>query len=234
LALLLNLDTATEVASVSISVDGVSVAYKQNEYQKEHASFVHAAIEEMLEEGGFKLKDMDAFSVTSGPGSYTGLRVGMATAKGFCYAFSKPLLAINTLEVMAKAAIDTVSDKDAVKFLCPMIDARRMEVFTAVYDTELRVIVPPQSMVLDSTAFDSFLEEGKIIFFGCGSVKFKEMKSGSSSLFKSITSNAKNVAHLAERNFNKRIFSDVSYSQPDYFKEFYTQLKPNEQKLHTL
>jgi tRNA threonylcarbamoyladenosine biosynthesis protein TsaB len=178
-----------------------------------------------LEEARFTLHDIDAFSVTSGPGSYTGLRVGMATAKGFCYAFSKPLIAVNTLEVMAKAALDTVYDKDEKQLFCPMIDARRMEVFTALYDAELKNIVQPKSLVLDETAFADFLARGEIIFFGSGSTKFKTIISGSNASFRTVTSNAKNLATLAERTFYKKIFADVSYCQPNYFKEVHTVTK---------
>lgn len=227
MALLLNLDTATEIASICISLDGASIGYKQNEHKKEHASFVHLAIKEMLEEGGFKLEDFDAFSVTSGPGSYTGLRVGMAAVKGFCYAFSKPLIAVNTLEAMASAALDTIDNKNELDILCPMIDARRIEVFTALYDADLKTIFPPQPLVLDEKTFDYLLTERQITFFGSGSEKFQKMKTGSSAMFKNVESNAKNLATLAERDFNRELFADVSYSQPQYFKDFFTPSKLN-------
>ena len=225
MALLLNLDTATEVASISVSVDGVSKAFKQNEQQKEHASFVHFAIKELINEGGFNLGDVDAFSVTSGPGSYTGLRVGMATVKGFCYAFSKPLITVNTLEVMAKAAIDTLDYKDEKLLLCPMIDARRMEVFTAIYDADLKNVVQPQSLILNETTFHDILAKQKIIFFGSGSGKFEEINLTANANFKNIVSNARNLGSLAESYFNRKCFSDVTYSQPNYFKDFYSPIK---------
>ncbi len=225
MALLLNLDTATEVASICISVDGISKAFKQNEQQREHASFVHLAIKELIDEGGFNLGDVDAFSVTSGPGSYTGLRVGMATVKGFCYAFSKPLITVNTLEVMAKAAIDTLTYKEEKSLLCPMIDARRMEVFTALYDADFKNIIQPQSLILNETTFQDILAKHKIIFFGSGSSKFKAVYPTSNGVFKSIVSTAKNLASLAERDFNNKRFSDVTYSQPNYFKDFYNPIR---------
>jgi len=225
LALLLNLDTATEVASICISVSGISKAFRQNEHQKEHGSFVHGAIQELIYEVGCDLADIDAFSVTSGPGSYTGLRVGMSTVKGLCYAFSKPLITVNTLEVMAKAAIDTLVSKNEKPLICPMIDARRMEVFTALYDTDIKSVVQPQCLVLNETVFEDFLTKEKIIFLGSGSFKFKTLMSSPNAHFESIISDARNLAILAESDFNEKCFADVTYSQPNYFKEFYNTSK---------
>ena len=225
MALLLNIDTATEVASVCVSLNGSSVAFKENKHQKEHASFVHAAVKSILEEAGIQLKDVDAFAVTSGPGSYTGLRVGMATAKGFCYAFSKPLIAINTLEVMAKAALDINAGLDETTLLCPMIDARRMEVFTAIFDYNLKTLLPPQPLILEENTFNSLITEEKIIFFGSGSAKFKLVTTLKNAVFENIESDAKNLASLADQAFQQKKFTDVSYSEPNYFKDFQSTAK---------
>lgn len=221
MALLLNIDTATEVASVCVSLNGSSLAFKENRYQKEHASFLHAAIEVILREVGIKLIDINAFSVTSGPGSYTGLRVGMATAKGFCYAFSRPLITINTLEVMAKTALDTIKDLDQTALLCPMIDARRMEVFTALYDVELKNIFPPQPMVLEENSFNSLMATGKIVFFGSGTGKCKPLVRSQGAVFENVNHSAQNLASLADKAFQQKKFADVSYSEPGYFKDFH-------------
>jgi tRNA threonylcarbamoyladenosine biosynthesis protein TsaB len=216
---LLNIDTATEVASVCISRNGSSLAFAENTYQREHASFINAAIKSIADEAGVQLKDMEAFAVTAGPGSYTGLRVGMATAKGFCYAFQKPLIAINTLEVMAAAALETI-DIDKEDWLCPMIDARRMEVFTALYDTSLRNMLEPQPLILEEKSFDDYMTQRKIRFFGSGSPKFREIKSAEKAVFEHVVYTAKNLATLADKAFQQKKFSDVSYSEPQYFKDF--------------
>jgi len=224
LALILNIDTATEIASVCVSQGSNSLAFRENQHQREHASFVHAAIAGILSEAGLTLQEMDAFAVTSGPGSYTGLRVGMATAKGFCYAFSKPLIAVNTLEVMAKAALEAIETEE-IDLLCPMIDARRMEVFTALYDRDLKNLLPPQPCILEEKSFDSYLVKSKLMFFGSGSSKFKTLKTGENIVFKNIEYNAKNLAGLANKAFQQKKFADISYSQPEYFKDFQSTVK---------
>lgn len=227
MALLLNIHTATEIASVSISLDGNSIAYAENNQQREHASFVHSAIQSMSQSSGIALKDIDAFAVTSGPGSYTGLRVGMAAAKGFCYAFSKPLITENTLKVMAKAAIDGLEENEKNRLLCPMIDARRMEVFTAIYDTNLEVIEATHPCILNENSFSSLLSEQMVIFFGSGSAKLKPLKAVKNAVFKEVIFSAKHLADLADKTFQKKNFADISYSEPMYFKDFYSSIKVN-------
>lgn len=225
LALLLNIDTATEVASVCVSLNGISKAFQENQHQKEHASFVHVAIVSVLEEAGYTLNDIEAFAVTSGPGSYTGLRVGMATAKGFCYTLSKPLIMVNTLEVMAKAALETGDITGKPVLLCPMIEARRMEVFTALYDTDLKNILPPQPLILEEGSFNKFMIQKKIVFFGSGSPKFKAIIGNQNAAFISIRQSAKQLAVLADKTFRDKNFADLPYSQPTYFKEFQSTQK---------
>lgn len=223
MALLLNIDTATDKASVSITVNGVSQALVENNLQKEHASFIHKATKSVLNTSGYQLSDIDAFAVTSGPGSYTGLRVGMATAKGFCFAMSKPLITINTLKAMTIAALEAVKDDQEEYFYCPMIDARRMEVFTALYDRELNVIMPPTALVLEETIFDNYSQNKKIMFFGNGSRKFElGLRRTEQSLLIDIEFNANHLGVIAEEAFTKQHFADLFYSQPTYLKEFYS------------
>jgi len=146
LAILLHIDTATEKAGVCISQDFKVLAIETNDAQKNHASFVQPAIQALLKSTGIARSQIDAISVTAGPGSYTGLRVGMATAKGLAYALNKPLILKNTLEVMAYAAIQdsmAVGQINANMLFCPMIDAGRMEVFTGLYDASLQIVTPP-------------------------------------------------------------------------------------------
>jgi tRNA threonylcarbamoyladenosine biosynthesis protein TsaB len=223
LALILNIDTATDIASVCISKDGQAIAYRQNNKQKEHASFVHAAIGSMVEEAEKELKQLDAFGVTAGPGSYTGLRVGLATAKGFCYALNKPLITINTLEVMTQAALSEEQGASDINLLyCPMIDARRMEVFTAIYNNRKETLLPPTALVLESSTFKDLMSNSAITFFGSGSNKFKEIICNANAEFQHINYNAKHLGILADLAFFKQEFSDVAYAQPKYLKEFHS------------
>ena len=217
MALILNIDTATETASISLSKEGSSLALLQNKDQKEHASWLHPAIEKMMQETGFGMKDLRAVAVTAGPGSYTGLRVGMAAAKGFCYALNIPFIAIGTLDIMAFAAKDEEAD-----FICPMIDARRMEVFTAVYDKNLKKIIEPQAMLLDENSFAELLSSGKIIFLGNGSNKLRSIISNNKAFFSLVRADASHLAQLSNKNFVKKEFADLAYIQPLYLKEFYS------------
>ena len=222
MSLLLNIDTATEVASVSVSLNGTSLALMKSEQQKEHASFVHTGIAEILKKTGYELHDIEAFAVTSGPGSYTGLRVGMATAKGFCYALSKPLIAINTLEVMTKGAIDTVGRAEKGMLFCPMIDARRMEVFTAIYNADIETIFSPRAVILEENFFNNYTINNKVLFFGSGSKKLLRIESNPNSVFAEIQANATHLGSLAEIAFRHGRFSDISYAEPTYFKDFHS------------
>jgi tRNA threonylcarbamoyladenosine biosynthesis protein TsaB len=220
LALILNIDTATEVASVCISRDGNILSLLTNNQQKEHASFIHVAIQNAANEANIRLQDLEAVAVTNGPGSYTGLRVGLATAKGLCYALKLPLITASTLRVMASAALHHKIEEGAL--LCPMIDARRMEVFTAVYDQSLHELMKEQPLVVDATNFDIYLTNKKVLFFGSGSTKIQAVIMHKNALFNAIEFNASHLVSLAEQAFTKAAFEDVAYAEPRYLKEFYT------------
>ena len=165
MALLLNIDTSLETACISISENGILLSELVNKDQKSHSSFLQPAIKEILQAVHKNVQQIDVVAVTEGPGSYTGLRVGMAAAKGICFALSKPLITINTLEALAATAIGALAP-DAQTLICPMIDARRMEVYTAIYDKELVVVSPPAAIILKANALDNYFSEQKIIFIG--------------------------------------------------------------------
>ena len=169
MALILNIDTAVDVASICLAKDGKILSIAKNESQKDHASWLHIAIKEIFEKNNLELGSVDAIAVTGGPGSYTGLRIGMATAKGICFALNKPLISLNTLLVMANAAKEESAD-----LLCPMIDARRMEVFTAIYTKELEIVKDPAAITLNENSFAEYLSSNSICFFGNGSNKFHD------------------------------------------------------------
>jgi len=217
--LILNIDTATEIASIALNNGDDLLAFKKNENQKDHAAWIHAAIKEAMQEAGRSLKDLEAVAVTAGPGSYTGLRVGMATAKGLCYVLNIPLITESTLKMMAQAA----SYMEGL--LCPMIDARRMEVFTAVYDRFLDAVVQPQPMILADTSFLEVLDAGPVQFFGSGSGKFRALVQHRNANFPSISYDSRHLAYLADNKFRLGTFTGLAYAEPVYLKEFHTHTK---------
>ncbi len=226
--LILHIDTATESSIVCLSDDGKIIAVEENHDQKNHAAFVQPAIEKIFHSVQYSLKDIDAVAVTVGPGSYTGLRVGMASAKGLCYALNKPLILINTLEVMAEAVIRDINKKigiDANILFCPMIDARRMEVFTALYDAALKPYLQPSAMVIDEKSFENELSKHKIIFSGGGSSKMEKLICHENAIFSAVKQSAEDLNVLSFKAFNEKQFADFAYSEPLYLKEFFDQSK---------
>ncbi|MGI8582598.1 MAG: tRNA (adenosine(37)-N6)-threonylcarbamoyltransferase complex dimerization subunit type 1 TsaB, partial [Chitinophagaceae bacterium] len=173
MAIILNIDTATENATISISEKDKAIDAVTNRNQKDHASFLQPAIKNLLQRAGLSINKLNAVAVTAGPGSYTGLRVGMASAKGLCYALNIPMITINTLQVMAFSCIKEMQEQSAL--YCPMIDARRMEVFTAVYDHNLTEEIKPCSLILDTGTFINILQTNKIYFSGSGALKLKNL-----------------------------------------------------------
>ncbi|MBS1934256.1 MAG: tRNA (adenosine(37)-N6)-threonylcarbamoyltransferase complex dimerization subunit type 1 TsaB [Bacteroidetes bacterium] len=221
--LILNIDTATEIAGICLFKNGEPIASVQNTDQKDHAAWLHVAIEEMMKNAGNKMRDLNAIAITSGPGSYTGLRVGMATAKGLCYALNIPLITENTLRVMAFAAQQQYK-KDSTNgiLLCPMIDARRMEVFTAIFNDEQEEIMKASAIVLDEHSFSYYLEKNKMLFFGNGSKKWEKICNSPNAHFAEFEFTSVYLGILAYKKFISNQFTDIIYSEPVYTKEFYT------------
>lgn len=217
MALILHIDTAVTAASVCLAQNGNLLSISKNNNQKDHSAWLHGAIKEILESNDCEIGSIDAVAVIEGPGSYTGLRIGMASAKGICYALNKQLITLNTLLVMANAAKDEETD-----LLCPMIDARRMEVFTALYTKSLELVKEPAAITLHENSFVEELTSNSICFFGNGSDKFHKIKSNGSAVFKNIDFDAASMISLAERKFQKKEFANLAYVEPLYLKEFYT------------
>jgi tRNA threonylcarbamoyladenosine biosynthesis protein TsaB len=227
MALILNIDTATEIATLSVSENNLVLGFSTNNNQKDHASFLQSAIKALLKKCDLQITELNAVAVTAGPGSYTGLRVGMASTKGLCYALNIPLITINTLEVMALAAINKIKDDTAL--YCPMIDAKRMEVFTAIYDHTLKDIVKPTAVILNDKLFEELLKKNKIYFSESGSLKFKMILKNENAIFLNNITMHEAIAHLSYTNYVNNIFSNVAYASPLYIKEFYTiASKPKE------
>ena len=222
MSLILNIDTAQEIAQVSVAQNGQVLAGASNEEQREHAAFVQPAIQSLMASLNLSMSQLNAVAISMGPGSYTGLRVGMASAKGICYTLKIPLIGVGTLELMAYAAQLVEPDFDQ---WCPMIDARRQEVYTAVYDRDLHAILPPQAMILDSNSFSDFIKSQRILFFGSGSLKWGKIipqdEHFSRSIFKKILITNFSLANLAYRYFIQEQFINLAYAEPFYLKEFH-------------
>lgn len=217
MALVLHIDTAGDTASVCLAKGGKLLSLEKNEIQKDHAVWLHPAIEKTIKQTGHALNEINAVAVTIGPGSYTGLRVGLAAAKGLCYALQKPLITINTLQMMANAAKDEASD-----LICPMIDARRMEVFTALYDKNLQPVTDPAALILNEKIFSGELASHPILFLGNGSGKFKPLCNSPNAVFTETIVDASHMILLSEKSYTEKIFADLAYCEPFYLKEFHT------------
>lgn len=219
MSLILHIDTAVQVASVCLSDDESIIDTLVNPSGKEAASWLHVAIQSVLQQHNFTPAQLDAIAVSSGPGSYTGLRVGLSAAKGLCYALSIPLISINTLQMMAAGVKQANAD-----LLCPMIDARRMEVFTALYKPSLEEVIPSTNLVLDETSFANWLEQHTIHFFGNGSKKAEEMIRHPNASFVDATATAADMVLLAVTKFKEGEFADLAYSEPHYGKDFHSPI----------
>lgn len=228
MALLLNIDTATAYAGVCLSKDGTVLASQSHQHQKDHAAFLQPAIEAIMNEGDYLLKDIDAVAVTGGPGSYTGIRVGLASAKGICYALNKPLIMVNTLAVIANAAIENITetsiDKNTIFYA--MIDARRMEVFGGMYNLQLLAIENARALVLDEFFFEGLNCQSKVIFCGDGAKKVEQFTLPINYRIDNSQHNVNHMVTLSEAKFIANDFANLAYAEPLYIKEFYQPTRP--------
>ena len=222
MSIILNIDTSIETASVSIAKDGVIQAYLINTVQKDHASFLHNSIKLLLTKSSLDIKQLDAIAVTNGPGSYTGLRVGLASAKGLCYALNKPLITIGTLNALAVAAINVSKETSPETLFCPMIDARRMEVYSAIFDKNMNEILPACAIVLDENSFTETLQTNRVLFFGSGALKWGNITRSENAAFINGLDLTTAICTLSFEKFLASNFTDLSYSEPLYVKEFFS------------
>lgn len=219
---LLNIHTTGETAMVAVSKGSEVLNVAYNHEFKEHATFLHLAINDLLKESSINPDSLKAISVTHGPGSYTGIRVGLAAAKGLCYALNIPLITLNTLDVLAASAIHNLNDP--LSLYCALIDARRMEVYTAMYDFNLTRLSEPHAVILDFSFSEKYTQLGNVYFFGSGSTKFEKLLEEnhirSNYLFKNIEIEPGAMAILSNKKFSDLNFSDLAYAEPEYLKEF--------------
>lgn len=222
MAHILCIETGTPTCSVALCENGKLISIRElHAEETNHASNLSNFIQEVLKEGNISASQLSAVAVSKGPGSYTGLRIGVSTAKGICYAAGIPLIAINSLKVMAQGAIDTSNNIEPNTFICSTIDARRMEVYTAVFNSKLNCIMDTQALILNRESFADLLKENKILFIGNGTGKVKESITSSNALYlEDILPSARFMIPLAYELFNQKAFENVAYFEPFYLKDF--------------
>jgi tRNA threonylcarbamoyladenosine biosynthesis protein TsaB len=216
MSLLLNIDTALETGSVCLAQSGTTIESRVNHHQHDHAAWLHPAIHELLHHNKLEAAQLDAIAVTIGPGSYTGLRIGLSAAKGLCYALNKPLITVSTLELLASLVID-----DADQLICPVIDARRMEIFAALYNKDLQLISEPGAIVLQYDSFSNILASQQVLFCGNAVTKMQPLITSPNASFTNRVTSALHLAPLAYQRFTSGSFADLAYTEPLYLKEFY-------------
>jgi len=217
--LILLIETATSSCSVALTENGIIIGFREASEKNIHASHITLFIEELMNNAGKKYSDLNAVAVSKGPGSYTGLRIGVSTAKGLCYALDIPLLGINTLEAMASGLQSQIDLADS-DLLIPMIDARRMEVYTCIFQKDFKLIESVSAKIVDVDSFNQF-KNHQLLLFGDGAEKFKELFAEQSNIrFIDFENSAKDLNVLACRKLLNRETEDVAYFEPFYLKEF--------------
>ena len=231
------IETSTALCSVALAEDGAIVDYRESSAPKAHASLTAVFIQDMLSERGLSISDCDAVCVSMGPGSYTGLRVGVSTAKGLCFGSGKPLLAVGTLDTLVAQSSDVIPSEveksPAYKFIIPMVDARRMEVYTAVFEIagqagnderqnviDWRQITETAPVIIDENSFSEYLEQGPCLFIGDGAGKCADVIRHPNATFIQCHPKASSMLAPASAAYKEKRFEDVAYFEPFYLKEF--------------
>lgn len=233
MALILNIETSTEVCSVALAENGNLLHKKESVEGLNHSRVLTVFIEELFAENNILINSIDAVAVSKGPGSYTGLRIGVSVAKGLCYGLNVPLISVNSIEILGIFAAQNLakyypeSDPAQVLF-CPMIDARRMEVYTALYDFRGEEIRPVSAEIIDGHYLSEFLETHTILFFGNGAQKCKSLIKHKNAYFEGpMKTSAQFMQAIAEEKFNKKDFENVAYFEPFYLKNFVATIPKN-------
>ncbi|WP_026308900.1 tRNA (adenosine(37)-N6)-threonylcarbamoyltransferase complex dimerization subunit type 1 TsaB [Spirosoma spitsbergense] len=220
--LILSIDTSTACCSVALHQDGLLLGCYELFTERTSAAMLTTLIRDVVTHAGSELTQLDAIAVAKGPGSYTGLRIAVSTAKGLCFALDKPLLAVNTLQAMAAQLQAFFSDE---YLLCPMIDARRMEVYCALYQPDGREVQPTSAQIIDENSFSNWLERGPVVFFGDGAAKCQVLLGRhQNALFpgKNVVPSARTIGQLATLAFNEGQFENLATFEPFYLKDFMT------------
>jgi tRNA threonylcarbamoyladenosine biosynthesis protein TsaB len=232
MARILLLDTATELCSAALSENGTVLSFKEKSDGFRHSELLTVFIGELLQESGWSVSQLDAVCVSRGPGSYTGLRIGISVAKGLCYGLNIPLMAISSLHSMADHVAQNlqrwqISDNARI-LLCPMLDARRMEIYTALFDRFGKQISGIKAEIIHEHSFSGELNSGMIFFFGNGSLKCKSIiKHPEAHFLEDIIASARFMSTIAQDSFNNKEFENVAYFEPFYLKDFVATVPKN-------
>lgn len=227
MANILNIETSTAVCSVALGSEGQVLEHHENYDGQTHATMLSAYVRDALRYVRSRELRLDAVAVSIGPGSYTGLRIGLSEAKGVAFGLGVPLITVNTLQLLAVSTMFNHFIDDDVLY-APMIDARRMEVYTGVYDAALQTVLDPQPMILDENSFSQLLHEHRLVFVGNGSDKARGViKHPNAQFIEGIQPVAIDMIALSERAFRHKDFADVAYSTPLYLKEFQATVPRN-------
>ena len=227
MALILSIETGTDVCSVALANDGELMALRESDEGRDHARKVAVFVDELLRETGVQPDDLDAVAVGMGPGSYTGLRIGVSFAKGMCYALNIPLLAVGSLDALMEVAredfdagiIDLEDDEWQSAYLCPMVDARRMEVYTRLFDAQGKALTDVSAEIVTADSFSEWRGSGRrFVIFGNGAKKCAELLSDAEYI--EVAPSARGIVRLAEEAFNAGRVEDIAYFEPFYLKDF--------------
>ncbi len=224
MAKILHIETATPTCSVALSYGRELVSFKESHIDKSHASLLTVFIDDLFKETGISATELDAVSVSMGPGSYTGLRIGVSVAKGLAYGLGIPMLAVSTLKAMALGflkRLEVEKNGDHTFLLCPMIDARRMEVYLAMYDSKLETVQDVSALIVDKNSFLKELKNRKLHFFGSGAQKCESVINHKNAFFNhDYLNSSKDLIPLAYNQFKRKEFVDTAYFEPYYLKDF--------------
>ena len=221
MANILNIETSTSVCSVALTSEGEVQEHVENYEGQTHATMLSVYIKRMLHYATSRQMKLDAIAVSIGPGSYTGLRIGLSEAKGLAFGMDVPLIGVNTLKLLTVTTMFAHFFDDESTLFVPMIDARRMEVYTAVYDNALRDILPPQPMIIDENSFADLLRDHHLVFCGNGADKVKKLiQHPNAEFIEGVKPVALSMLALSEKAYRENDFIDVAYSTPLYLKEF--------------
>ncbi|HEX5000877.1 MAG TPA: tRNA (adenosine(37)-N6)-threonylcarbamoyltransferase complex dimerization subunit type 1 TsaB [Bacteroidia bacterium] len=218
---ILIVETATDYCGVALSQNGTCITTRESTQPRSHAALLTVFMNECVQEAGLTFSGLDAIAVSNGPGSYTGLRVGLAAAKGVCFAVDKPLITVSTLEAMAAGLILEHASSGS-RWWCPMLDARRMEVYTAVYDNQLQPVLEPVAKIMDADSFSDIIKDQYVTFFGNGMAKCRPLLEHfpGSSFDERAGVSLKGLSYRSLHYYNHSVFSDLNAAGPFYLKEF--------------
>lgn len=213
MAKILCIETSGLTCSVAIAENGVLLAEKsENKGKFTHAESLHIFIGSVLDQSIMSFDDIDCIAVSGGPGSYTGLRIGVSTAKGLCFALGKPLVSVSTLQILASQVTDS-------QLIIPMLDARRMEVYSAVFTSDYQEVTPTEAKILDKNSYGEWLSQGKVVFLGDGAEKFSKLCTHTNAVFvPNAFPQARDMVSYAFQKYDQQLFENLAYFEPNYLK----------------